>query len=96
MKGSCHCGKVEFLIKVSEGDFFKDIYRCDCSLCINDALPTDPAIEYDIHSSVPWLLQAFVIATWVFISYSSLHIKSAYFIRDLSNKITTTLLGLIK
>ena len=53
-------------------------------------------IEYDIHSSVPWLLQAFVIAAWVFISYSSLHIKSAYFIRGLTNKITTNLLGLIK
>jgi len=42
MKGSCHCGKVEFLIKVSEEDIFKDIYRCDCSLCIKKGIIMKP------------------------------------------------------
>ena len=42
MKGSCHCGKVEFLIKVSKGDIFKDIYRCDCSLCIKKGIIMKP------------------------------------------------------
>ena len=42
MKGSCHCGKVEFLIKVNEEDIFKDIYRRDCSLSIKKGIFMKP------------------------------------------------------
>ena len=42
MNGSCHCGKVEFLIEVSEKDILKDIYRCDCSLCIKKGIIMKP------------------------------------------------------
>ena len=42
MKGSCHCGKVEFLIEVNEEDILKHIYRCDCSLCIKKGIIMKP------------------------------------------------------
>lgn len=34
--GSCHCGRVKFQIKTD--DIFKDVYRCDCSLCKKKAI----------------------------------------------------------
>jgi len=30
-KGSCHCGAVEFKVKITDG--FGELRRCDCSLC---------------------------------------------------------------
>ena len=42
MKGSCHCGKIEFLIEVNEEDILKHIYRCDCSLCIKKGIIMKP------------------------------------------------------
>jgi hypothetical protein len=42
MKGSCHCGKVVFLIEVNEEDILKHIYRCDCSLCIKKGIIMKP------------------------------------------------------
>jgi len=31
IKGSCHCGKVEFEIQLKNG--FGDVRRCNCSIC---------------------------------------------------------------